>query len=192
MYCILCCIALIHVKIEIWKTTFKLMYMIDYLLFNNTKWDVYLLKKSIMYSKPKLRYGHFKMQQVLYTVCYSSNICKNVNFENSLKIVVHDRGICWLTTLNDMSICWKIQLCTVSQSWDMGILKCNKYCILCSITLIYVKIKIFKTPWKLLYIIDYLLFDHTKWDNNLLKNWIMYLSKPICLPATLSFLISSR
>ena len=64
--------------------------MIDYLLFYNTKWDVNLLKNSIMYSKPKLRYGHYKMQQVLYIVLYSSNKCKNRNFENSLKIVVPD------------------------------------------------------------------------------------------------------
>ena len=63
--------------------------MIDYLLFNNTKLDVNLLKNSIMYSKPKLRYGHFKMQQVLYTVLYNSNICINRNFQNSLKISVH-------------------------------------------------------------------------------------------------------
>ena len=89
-YCILCSIALIHVKIEILKVTFKLLYMIEYLLFNNTKWDVYLLKNSIMYSKQKLKYGHFKMQQVLYFVFYSSNTCKNWNFENSLKIAVQD------------------------------------------------------------------------------------------------------
>ena len=89
-YCLLCFIALIHVKIKILKDTWKLKYMIDYLLFNNTKWDVNLLKNSIMYSKPKLRYGHFKMQQVLYTVYYNSNICINRNFQNSLKIAVHD------------------------------------------------------------------------------------------------------
>ena len=64
--------------------------MIDYLLFNNTKLDVNVLKNLIMYSKPKLGYGHFKMQHVLYTVFYNSNICKNKNFENSLKIAVHD------------------------------------------------------------------------------------------------------
>jgi len=64
--------------------------MIDYLLFNNKKWDGYLLKNSMMYSKPNLRYGHFKMQQVLYIVFYSSNACKNGNIENYFKIVVHD------------------------------------------------------------------------------------------------------
>ena len=89
-YCIFCSKALIYVKIVIWKTILKLMYMIDYLLLNNTKWDVNLLKNSIMYSKPKLRYGHFKMPQVLYTVFYRSNTCKNRNFENSLKIAILD------------------------------------------------------------------------------------------------------
>ena len=63
--------------------------MIDYLLFNNTKWNVNLLKNSIVYSNPMLRYGHFKMQQVLYIVFYSSNACKNQNLNNSFKIVVH-------------------------------------------------------------------------------------------------------
>jgi len=89
-YFILCSIALIYVKIEIWKTTLKLLYMIDYLLFNNKKWDGYLLKNSMMYSKPNLRYGQFKIQQVLYIVLYSSNTCKNRNLENYFKIVVHD------------------------------------------------------------------------------------------------------
>ena len=42
--------------------------MIDYLFFNNTKRNVYLLKNSIMYTSPKLGYGNFKMQQVLYIV----------------------------------------------------------------------------------------------------------------------------
>ena len=36
-YCILCSIDLMHVKMEFSKTTLKLLYMIDYLLFNNTK-----------------------------------------------------------------------------------------------------------------------------------------------------------
>ena len=96
MYCILRSIALIHVRIEIWKTTLKLMYMIDYLLFNNTKWDVNFLKNSIMYSKPKYRYGHFKMQQVLYIVFYRSNACKNGNSETYFKIVVHDWSFVFL------------------------------------------------------------------------------------------------
>ena len=43
-----------------------------------------------MYSKPKLRYGHFKMQQVLYIVFYTSNTCKNRNLKNYFKIVLHD------------------------------------------------------------------------------------------------------
>ena len=89
-YCKLCSIALIHVKMEIWKTTLKLLYMIHYLLFNNTKWDVNMLKNSIMYSKLKLRYGHFKVEQVLYIVFYHSNTCKKGNLKNYFKIVVHD------------------------------------------------------------------------------------------------------
>ena len=64
--------------------------MIDYLLFNNTKCDVNLLKNSIMYSKPKLRYRHFKMQQVLYIVFYSLYTFKNRNLKNYIKIAVHD------------------------------------------------------------------------------------------------------
>ena len=88
-YCILCSIALIHVKIEILKTTLKLLYMIDYLLFNHTKWDVNLRQNSIMYCKPKMRYGHLKMQQVLYIVICSSNTCKNGNLKNYYEINVH-------------------------------------------------------------------------------------------------------
>ena len=64
--------------------------MIDYLLFNNKNWDVNLLKNNIMYGQQKLRYGNFKLQQVLYIVFYSSNTCKNQNLENCFKIVVHD------------------------------------------------------------------------------------------------------
>ena len=64
--------------------------MIDYLLFNNKNLNVNLLKNLIMYSKRKLRYIHFKMQQVLYIVFYSCNSCKNRNLENYFKIVVHD------------------------------------------------------------------------------------------------------
>ena len=47
-YYILCSIALMQVKIKIWKTTLKLLYIIDYLLFNNTKWDINLWKSLIM------------------------------------------------------------------------------------------------------------------------------------------------
>ena len=43
-----------------------------------------------MYGQQKLRYGHFKMQQVLYIVFYVSNTCKNRNLENYFQIVVHD------------------------------------------------------------------------------------------------------
>ena len=74
---------------EIQKPTLKLLYMIDYLLFYNTKSDVNLLKNSIMYSKKKLRYGHFKMQQVLYIVFYSSNACKSKSLKNNFKTIVH-------------------------------------------------------------------------------------------------------
>jgi len=64
--------------------------MIDYLLFNNKKLNVNLLKNSIMYSTVKMRYGHFKMQQVLYIVFYSTNTSKNRNLKNYFKINVHD------------------------------------------------------------------------------------------------------
>ena len=57
-----------------------------------------------------------------------------------------------------------------NQSWDMDILKCNKYCILNSIALIHVKIEIKKkTTLKLLYMIDYFWFNKTKWFVNLSK-----------------------
>ena len=62
--------------------------------------------------------------------------------------------ICCLTTLNEMLTCGKSQLCTHNQSLDMDILNSNKYCILCFIALIHVKIKILKTALKLFYIID--------------------------------------
>ena len=68
-----------------------------------------------------------------------------------------------------MLTCWKIELCTVNQSWDMDILKCNKYCILCSIGLIHIKTEIYKITLKLLYMIEYLLSNETKWDVNMLK-----------------------
>ena len=88
-YCIMCSIALMHVKIKILKTLLKLLYIIAYLLFNNNK--------------------------------------------------------CTLT-------CGKSKLCKHNQSLDMDILKSNKYCILCSIALMHVKIKIYKTPFTLLII----------------------------------------
>ena len=78
------------VKIELQKNTLNLLYMIDYLLFNNTKQDVNLCQSSIMYNKIKLRYGHFKMQQVLYIVFYSFNTCKNRNLKNYFEINAHD------------------------------------------------------------------------------------------------------
>ena len=119
------------------------------------------MKNSIMYSKPNLRYGHCKMQQVLYIVFYSSNTYKNRNFEKLLWNCCTWLIICCLITLNEMLTCWKIQLCTVNKSWDMDILKCNKYCILCFIALMHVKIKILKTILKSLYMIDSLLFGNT-------------------------------
>ena len=88
--CILCCIAPLYVKIKIYKTTIQVVYIIDYLLFNHTKGDINLLKNSIMYSKPNLWYRHFKMQQVLYIVFYSSNTCKKRNLKSYFKIDVRD------------------------------------------------------------------------------------------------------
>ena len=63
--------------------------MIDYLLFNNTQLVVNSFKTLSMYTKPMSRYGHFKMQQVLYILFYSSNTCKNQNLNNYFKFVVH-------------------------------------------------------------------------------------------------------
>ena len=78
-----------HVKIKIYKTALKLLYIIDYLLFNSTKWDINLWKNSITYAQPTLTYGHFKVRLLLLIVFYSSNTCKNQNLKNSFKIVVH-------------------------------------------------------------------------------------------------------
>ena len=58
--------------------------------------------------------------------------------------------ICYLIALNEIITCGKSQLCTHNQSWDMDILNSNKYCILCFIALIQVKIKILKTASGLL------------------------------------------
>ena len=70
--------------------------------------------------------------------------------------------ICYFITLNEIITCGKIQIYTDKQSWDMDILilTVTVYCVL------YVKIKIQKTTLKLLYMIDYMLFDYTKWDIN--------------------------
>ena len=38
-----------NVKIKISKTTLKLLYIIDYFLFNETKLDIDLLKNSVLY-----------------------------------------------------------------------------------------------------------------------------------------------
>jgi len=60
---------------------------------------------------------------------------------------------CYLITLTKILTCRKIQLCTHNQSLGMDILNSNKYCILCSLALIHVKINIWKIALKLLYII---------------------------------------
>ena len=73
-----------------------------------------------------------------------------------------------------MLTCWKIQLCTHNQRWDMDILKSDCYCLLSFIALIHVKIVIWKMILKSMHMIDYLLFNDTKWDVNLLKNSITY------------------
>ena len=56
----------------------------------------------------------------------------------------------------------------------MDILNYNSYSILCSIALLYVKMKIEKPTFEFLYIIDYLLFNPIKLNINMLKNSIMY------------------
>ena len=73
-----------------------------------------------------------------------------------------------------MLTCRKIQQCTDNQSWDMNILNSNRYCILSSNALLHVKMKIQKTTLKLLHIIDYLLFNHSNPDVNLLKDSNIY------------------
>ena len=108
-----------------------------------------------------MRYGHFKVWLLLYIVFYSCNACKNKNLKNCFKIVVHHWLFVVLMTLNEILTCEKIQLCTHNQSWDKHILKCKKYCILCYIVLIHVKIEFLKTTSKLLYMIDYLWFNNT-------------------------------
>ena len=95
-------------------------------------------------------------------------------FEKLLQNCCTSLIICCLITLNELLTCGKIQLCTHDQNWDMDILNSNKYCIMCSIALMHVKIKILKTTLKFLYFIDYLLFNETKWDINLRKISIMY------------------
>ena len=205
----------------------KLLHIIDYLLFNNTKWDINLWKILIMYTKQKLRYGYFKVWVLMYIVLYSFNACKNKKLQKKPKncctalnicclitldktitfgksqLCTHNQRwnmdilksdcyyimcfialmhvkikilkklflvcctaliICCLITLNEILTWRKIQLCTHNHSWDMDILNSNKYCILCSTALIYVKIHIWNTALKLLYIIDYLWFNNTKWD----------------------------
>ena len=88
-------------------------------------------------------------------------------FKKLLKNFCTSLIICCLITLNEILTCGKSQLCTHKQSWDMDILNSKKCCILCSIALMHVKIKIWNTALKLLCIIDYLLFNHTKWDISL-------------------------
>ena len=82
--------------------------------------------------------------------------------------------ICCLITLNETITCGKSQLCTHNKSSDMDILKYDCYCIMCSIALMHVKMKIWKTVFKLFYSFDYLLFNYTKWDIHLRKISIMY------------------
>ena len=65
---------------------------------------------------------------------------KNQNIKNCFKIVATHWLFVYLITLNKILTCGKIQLCTHNQSWDMDILNSNKYCKLCSIALINVKI----------------------------------------------------
>jgi len=43
------------------KNFFRLLHIIDYLLLNQPKLDGNLLKMSIMYTIPMLRYEHFKL-----------------------------------------------------------------------------------------------------------------------------------
>ena len=122
----------------------------------NQSWDIHILKSDCY----------------LYIV-FSSNTCKNLNLKIALKLLCIIDYLLFNNTKWGINL-WKIQLCTLNQSWDMDILKSYCYCILCSIALMQLKIKIWKTALKLLYIIDYLLFNNAKSDINLWKNSIMY------------------
>ena len=138
----MCSIALIHVKINIWTTVLKLLLSLiicslitlnelwtsrEYqLCTHNQSWDMDILKSNcycIMYSIA-LMHVKIKIYKKLLKNCCKSFI------------------ICCLITLKQILIRKKIQLCTHNQSWDMDILKCDCYCIMSSIALMHIKIKI--------------------------------------------------
>jgi len=73
-------------KNENLKNCFKMV--VKYWLFD-TKWNINLWENSIMCTSPKLRYGHFKVWQLLYILFYCCNACKNQNLKNCFKIVVY-------------------------------------------------------------------------------------------------------
>ena len=93
---------------------------------------------------------------------YSYNTCKNQNLKKLLKNCCTSLIIWSLITINEIFNCGESQLCTHNQSLDIVVLNFNDDCIFWSIALMHVKIKISKTALKLLYIIDYLLFNHYK------------------------------
>ena len=76
---------------------------------------------------------------------------------NALKLLyIYD----CLNTSNDILTLSKIKWCTLNQSCDMDIFYFINNCILGSIALLGVKVKIKKTILKLLNINDYLLFKY--------------------------------
>ena len=138
-YCIWCTIAVMLVKTKFKKTTLKLLYISDYLLSNHTKSHIKFLKNSNMYRKTMLRYGRFKFLQLLYIVFYSYNECKNQNLKTTLNL------LCIIDNLlfNDTKL--DINLLTISVMYPLPKLRYGhfkSYCILCSIALLHVKIKI--------------------------------------------------
>ena len=88
-----------------------------------------------------LRYGRFKFLQFLYIVFYSSNECKNQTSKTTSKLLYVIDYFLFNETKLDINLL-KIQVYTHNQSRVMEILNFKSYCILCSIALIHVKIKI--------------------------------------------------
>ena len=47
-------------------------------------------QNAILYTQPKLRYGHLKFYELPYILFYSSIACENQNLKNNFKITVRD------------------------------------------------------------------------------------------------------
>ena len=138
---------------------FGYVYIIDF--FKKLTYHLELLnsKKSIIYNNFKVVFENssftciiaieHNVQHLLYFEMSISQLWLCVHNWNSPQVYISFNVVqmeiindiqqilsCFLIKLNEILTCWKIQLCKHNQSWDMDILKCNKYCILCSIALI--------------------------------------------------------